>query len=72
MGKITTEERAFLLRPEKQLSDSYIKYIHKEDWYTKLRRKLPQFERDTKLKSEELSYSQMWQKIRGLCKAQIE
>ena len=72
VGKVKSEEKALLLRPSKQLTDAYIKYLHKEDWYLRLKRKFPQFERDMKLKSDELSYSQMWQRIRSFCKQLIE
>jgi len=32
-GMIMMEERSFLLRTSKQLTQAYLKYIHKEEWY---------------------------------------
>jgi hypothetical protein len=39
--KVTAEEKALLLRTEKQITVSYIKYLHKEDWYIKIKQKFP-------------------------------
>ena len=35
VGTILVEERSFLLRSPKNLSQAYLKYIQKEEWYCK-------------------------------------
>lgn len=70
-GKVTNEEKAFLMRPEKQITPAYIKYIHKEEWYAKLKQKFPQFNRDGKINSLDLATAQMWAKVRILCQSLI-
>lgn len=40
-GTILVEERSFLLRHAKNLSQAYLKYVGKEEWFTKATRKFP-------------------------------
>lgn len=40
-GTITMEERSFLLRSPKTISQAYLKYIQKEDWYSKAVTRFP-------------------------------
>ena len=42
-GKLSIEERSFVLKDTKQLTEAYLKYIHKEDWFLKAKRKFPEF-----------------------------
>ena len=49
VGTILVEERSFLLRSPKQLSQAYLKYIQKEEWYQKAVSRFPQFKKDKSL-----------------------
>ena len=42
-GKLSIEERSFVLKDTKLLTEAYLKYIHKEDWFLKAKRKFPEF-----------------------------
>ena len=48
-GELILEERSFLLRTPKNLTQAYLKYIHKEDWYCKAMAKFPQFKKNKEL-----------------------
>jgi len=48
-GTILIEERSFILRSPKNLSQAYLKYIQKEEWYLKAISSFPQFKKDKSL-----------------------
>jgi hypothetical protein len=72
IGKLTTEEKAMILRQGKQLTPAYFKYIHKEEWYQKIKRKNPVFKREKKIFPKELSKALMWYRIREHCVSLID
>ena len=40
-GNLLLEERSFLMRSPKTISPAYLKYIQKEEWYSKAVRSFP-------------------------------
>ena len=67
MCKIKPEERAFLFRGPKAITQAYLKYVHKEDWFLKAQSKFPQFKKDKKISGKEDQKNAMWSSIQKVC-----
>ena len=49
-GKLSLEERSFILKDSKSLTDAYLKYLHKEEWFLKAKKKFPEFRKDSSIR----------------------
>ena len=72
MCKIKPEERALLFRGPKSITQAYLNYVHKEDWFIKAQGKFPQFKKDKKITGKEEQKNAMWNTIKQVCSELLE
>ena len=72
MCKIKPEERALLFKGPKSITQAYLKYVHKEDWFIKAQGKFPQFRKDKKITGKEEQKNAMWSSIKSACTELLE
>ena len=67
VGNLSIEERSFLLKDQKHITEAYLKYIHKEEWFLKAKKKFPEFQKDKSIKNQEAQKAKLWESIFKVC-----